>query len=253
MTKVAAKVAVVTGAGSGIGRAIALALLAEGYQVALAGRTRERLDETLEQAGDKATNAIVVPTDVRDEDAVRALFDQTVEAFGRVDLLFNNAGIFTRGASVDEVTTEDWMNSVETNLTGSFLCLREAFRRMRQQNPQGGRIINNGSISAHVPRPGSITYTTTKHAMNGMTKTASLDGRRFNICVGQIDIGNVESAMTEAMKKGVPQPNGDIMPEAVMSMDNVVKTVLHMDSLPLDANMPFVTVMANQMPFMGRG
>lgn len=246
-------VAIVTGASAGIGRAVSIALLQAGYHVALSGRSEERLQETLTLAGDTPGNALLIPTDIRSESSVQSLFAQTVETFGRLDLLFNNAGIFPPGKPLDELPLEEWQASVDTNFTGAFLCLREAFRYMKKQHPQGGRIINNGSIAAQVPRPGSVAYSATKHAVTGLTKTANLDGRNFNICVGQIDIGNVETEMTQIMKQGILQPNGQVEPEALMQMEDVVNTVMHMVSLPLEANIPFVTVMANRMPYIGRG
>lgn len=246
------KVAIITGAGSGIGKRTALALLAEGYAVTLAGRRQERLEITA-KASAAAEQALVVPTDVTDPASVKNLFDRTLEAFGRVDLLFNNAGRGAPRLEVDEIPFEDWQAVVDVNLTGSFLCTQHAFRLMKNQNPQGGRIINNGSISAHTPRPHSAPYTSTKHALSGLTKSTSLDGRKYNICCGQIDIGNAATEMTERMKTGVPQANGCVLAEPTMDSDAVAKAVLYMDSLPLDTNVLFLTVMANQMPYVGRG
>ena len=245
-----AKIAIVTGAGSGVGRAVATALLKAGYKVALAGRRREQLEETAADAGDAA---LVVPTDVSNEQAVRTLFTQTVERFGRLDLLFNNAGTGAPPVPFEDLTLENWQRVVDTNLTGVFLCAREAVRMMKNQNPRGGRIINNGSISAHIPRPQAAAYTATKHAVAGLTKQISLDCRPFDVVCGQVDIGNAATEMTARMKEGVLQPDGSLKVEPTMAVDNVAKTVLYMDSLPLDANVLFVTVMANKMPFVGRG
>ena len=246
------KVAIVTGAGSGIGRAVALALLAEGYAVALAGRRAQALEETLAEANAGA-RALAVPTDVRDPASVRALFDRAQDAFGRLDVLFNNAGTFTPAVALEELTHEQWSAVVDTNLTGVFLCVQQAFRLMKSQQPRGGRIINNGSISAHVPRPNSAPYTATKHAITGLTRSAALDGRAFDIACGQIDIGNAESPMTARMKDGVAQADGSTAPEPTMAVANVARAVVYMASLPLDANVPFMTVMATKMPFIGRG
>lgn len=244
-----AVVAVVTGAGSGLGRVITRALLADGYRVALAGRRPDALAETAQDA----PGALVIPTDVTDPDAVAALFRQVVEEWGRVDLLVNNAGVFATSATPDELSVTEWRASVEVNLTGSFLCAREAFRVMRRQEPQGGRIINNGSISSAVPRPFSAPYTATKHAISGLTKASSLDGRAYDIAVGQIDIGNAATEMTERMKAGVLQPDGSTRAEPRMDVEHVANAVVHMASLPLDANVLFMTVMATKMPFVGRG
>ena len=246
------KVAIITGAGSGIGKRTALALLAEGYAVTLAGRRQERLEITA-KASAADEQALVVPTDVTDPASVKNLFERTLEAFGRVELLFNNAGRGSPRMELDEIPFEDWQAVVDVNLTGSFLCTQHAFRIMKKQNPQGGRIINNGSISAHTPRPQSAPYTSTKHALSGLTKSTSLDGRQYNICCGQIDIGNAATEMTERMKTGVPQANGYVLVEPTMDSDAVAKAVLYMDSLPLDTNVLFLTVMANQMPYVGRG
>lgn len=246
------KVALVTGAGSGVGKAVTLALLQAGYHVAMAGRRQDALAQTVAEAGAAGTRALVVPTDIRNPAAIRALFAQTQAAFGRLDLLFNNAGIFG-GGPIEELTYEQWQAVVETNLTGPFLCTQEAFKLMKNQDPQGGRIINNGSISAHTPRPNSVPYTATKHAITGLTKSTALDGRRYNIACGQIDIGNALTATTAAMTQGVPQANGTLAVEPVMDVEPVAQAVLHMASLPLDTNVLFMTIMATTMPFVGRG
>lgn len=246
------KVAIVTGAGTGIGKAAAVALLAAGYRVALAGRRREPLDEVRASAGAGA-NALVLPTDVSKPESVRALFDATVEAFGRVDVLFNNAGVSAPGIPLEDMTLEQWQNVVDINLTGMFLCIQQAFRVMKTQTPRGGRIINNGSISATTPRPNSIAYTSTKHAVQGLTKSASLDGRKYDIAVGQIDVGNAATEMAMRMAKGVPQANGEIAVEPLMDVAIVGQSVLYMANLPLEANVMFHTVMATKMPFAGRG
>jgi len=246
------KVAIVTGAGSGVGRAVGLALLKEGYHVALAGRRKDALEQVAGEAGPARSRALVVATDVCDPQAIRALFAQTKSAFGRLDLLFNNAGIGAAGL-LEDLTVEQWKAVVDTNLTGSFLCTQEAFKIMKSQDPRGGRIINNGSISAHTPRPNSAPYTSTKHAITGLTKATSLDGRKYDIACGQIDIGNAATPMTERMAKGVPQPNGAVAIEPTMDVDNVANAVLCMARMPLDANVLFMTVMANKMPFVGRG
>jgi NAD(P)-dependent dehydrogenase (short-subunit alcohol dehydrogenase family) len=247
------KVAIVTGAGSGVGRAVALELLREGYAVALAGRRADALQQTAVLAGPNAPRALPIATDVTDPDAVRALFDQTVETFGRVDLLFNNAGIGAPPVPIDQLTIEQWKRVVEVNLSGVFYGTREAFRVMKAQTPRGGRIINNGSISAHTPRPNSAPYTATKHAVTGLTKSSALDGRPWDIACGQIDIGNAATELTERMKDGVLQPNGTMAAEPTMDVAHVARAVVYMDSLPLDANALFLTVMATQMPFVGRG
>ena len=247
------KTAIVTGAGSGIGRAVAIGLLEDGYAVVLAGRRVDKLDDTVRDAGAFGARALRVPTDVRDPDAVRALFAATREKFGRLDLLFNNAGMSLRGAPLEDVTIDEWQAIVDVNLTGAFLCTQQAFRMMKEQQPQGGRIINNGSISAHSPRPHSAPYTATKHAITGLTKSTALDGRRFNIACGQIDIGNAATDMTAKMESGVPQANGTTAMEPRLDVSHVVRAVLYMASLPLDANVQFMTVMATGMPFIGRG
>ena len=248
------RIALVTGASSGIGKACALALLREGWSVALAGRRLEALQAAVAEAGpEAAARALPIACDVGDEAAVAALFEQLHARFGRLDLLFNNAGVSPRATTPDELSGEEWRQAVDTNLNGMFYCLSHAFRMMRAQQPQGGRIINNGSISAHAPRPGSIAYTATKHAVSGLTKTASLDGRPFDIAVGQIDIGNVASDMTERMAKGVPQADGSVRAEPRMDMSAVVETFMAMARLPLSANVLFTTVMATKMPYVGRG
>ena len=248
------KVAVVTGAGSGIGRACAQGLLKAGYSVALAGRRADALEVTGGESGALATQWIAVPTDVSNPEAVRTLFARAKEAFGgRVDLLFNNAGIGAPPVAIDEISFEQWRAVIDTILTGSFLCAQEAFRIMKTQSPRGGRIINNGSISAYVPRPNSAPYTSAKHAISGLTKSLNLDGRPFDIACGQIDIGNADTPLTGRMKKGVPQANGTIAVEPTMDVRHVVDAVLYMASLPLDVNVPTLTVMATQMPFVGRG
>ncbi|MGW2019079.1 SDR family oxidoreductase [Streptomyces sp. NPDC001927] len=246
------RVAVVTGAGSGIGRGVALALAGAGWQVALAGRRREPLEETA--ALSPSPDVVCVPTDVTSPEAVGALFDSVRERWGRVDLLFNNAGTFAGGGTpVEELAYETWRSVVDVNLTGAFLCAQAAFRTMKEQSPQGGRIINNGSISAHVPRPHSIAYTATKHAMTGLTKSLSLDGRPYRIACGQIDIGNAATDMTARMQTGILQANGQLAPEPVMDAADVAATVVHMAALPLEANIQFATVMATTMPYIGRG
>jgi NAD(P)-dependent dehydrogenase (short-subunit alcohol dehydrogenase family) len=246
------KVAIVTGAGSGIGQAAALALLGDGWTVVLAGRRVDALQETVKLAGASA-KAMAVPTDVTNPDSVRALFDQTVQAHGRVDLLFNNAGIGAPAIPLEELSIEQWKAVVDTNLNGMFYGIQNAFRVMKDQNPRGGRIINNGSISATTPRPHSIAYTATKHAVSGLTKTASLDGRRYDIAVGQIDVGNAGTPLANRMAKGVLQANGDTKPEPLMDVSIVGQSVLYMANLPLEANVMFHTVMATKMPFAGRG
>ena len=247
------KVAIVTGAGTGVGRAAALALLRDGYDVTLAGRRLEPLQETAELAGDNAEHALCVPTDVSDETAVNAMFAATVDKFGRVDVIFNNAGIAALALPIDELPVEKWREIVDVNLTGVFLCAREAYRIMKNQTPRGGRIINNGSISAQVPRPFSVAYTSTKHAITGLTKTIALDGRQWDIACGQIDIGNAASPMTERMTKGVPQADGSTKVEPTMDAEHVGNAVAHMANLPLDANILTMTIMSTKMPFVGRG
>jgi NAD(P)-dependent dehydrogenase (short-subunit alcohol dehydrogenase family) len=244
------KVALVTGAGTGVGKAVALALAGEGYAVVVAGRRRDMLEETAKAAGAKT---LVVPTDIADPAAIKALFAKTREAFGRLDVLFNNAGIGAPPVPLEELSYEQWKAVVDTNLTGAFLCTQEAMKIMKAQDPRGGRIINNGSISAHAPRPYSVAYTSTKHAITGLTKSTALDGRQYDIACGQIDIGNAATPLTERMAKGVLQPNGTTMPEPRMDAGDVGKAVVYMASLPLDTNVLFMTVMATKMPFVGRG
>jgi NAD(P)-dependent dehydrogenase (short-subunit alcohol dehydrogenase family) len=247
------KVAIVTGAGSGIGRAAALALLEAGYAVGLAGRRKEALEETANTAGEACSRALPVPTDVSDSAAVRALFAKVSEAFGHLDVVFNNAGVNVPGTVFGDLTDEQWQKVVDINLTGAFFFAREAFRVMRDQTPQGGRIINNGSISAHVPRPGSAPYTATKHAITGLTRTIALDGRPFDIACSQIDIGNAATEMAARMAKGVPQADGSTRVEPLMDVRHVASAVVYMAGLPLDANVQFMTIMATKMPFIGRG
>jgi len=246
----AQKIALVTGAGSGVGKAAALALSRDGHAVVLAGRRADRLEAVAKEASGAT---LVVPTDVKDPASIRALFAKTKEAFGRLDLLFNNAGVGMRSMPIEEVPLERWQAVVATNLTGLFLCTQEAIKIMKAQNPRGGRIINNGSISAHTPRPGTVAYTATKHAVTGLTKQTALDCRDYDICCGQIDIGNAATEMTERMAEGMVQADGRTMPEARMSADNVGRAVAFLANLPLDANVLFMTVMANKMPFIGRG
>jgi NAD(P)-dependent dehydrogenase (short-subunit alcohol dehydrogenase family) len=240
-------------AGTGIGKAAALAFLQDGYRVTLAGRRKELLEQALMEAGTAAERALIVPTDVRDPASVRALFEATKEAFGRLDVLFNNAGISASGVALEELSYAQWQAVVETNLTGAFLCTQEAFKIMKSQQPRGGRIINNGSISAHAPRPNSAPYTATKHAITGLTKSTALDGRKYDIACGQIDIGNALTELAAVMTQGVPQANGSLAVEAVMDVQHVARAVLHMAELPLDTNVLFMTIMATKMPFVGRG
>jgi NAD(P)-dependent dehydrogenase (short-subunit alcohol dehydrogenase family) len=247
------KVALVTGAGTGIGKAVALAFLQEGYRVTLTGRRQELLEQTVIEADTAPGQALVVPADVRDPASVRDLFTKTTEAFGRLDVLFNNAGVSAPGISLEELSYAQWQAVVDTNLTGAFLCTQEAFKIMKGQEPRGGRIINNGSISAHAPRPNSAPYTATKHAMTGLTKSTALDGRKYDIACGQIDIGNALTEMAAVMTRGVPQANGSAAVEAVMDVQHVARAVLHMAELPLDTNVLFMTIMATKMPFVGRG
>src|SRR5881396_1194464 len=247
------KVAIVTGAGSGIGKAVALALMKEGYAVALAGRRKEALEGTATEGKASGARSLVVPTDVTDPALIQALFARTKEAFGRLDLLFNNAGTGAPPVPLEDLTVEQWKTVIDTNLTGPFLCTQEAIKIMKSQQPRGGRIINNGSISAHAPRPFSAAYTSTKHAITGLTKATNLDGRAYDIAVGQIDIGNAATPMTDRMVDGVLQPDGRKMPEPRMDAKAVGDAVAYMASLPLEANVLFMTVMASKMPFVGRG
>jgi len=249
----AGKVAIVTGAGSGIGRAVALALMKEGYAVALAGRRKDALEATAELGKVSNGRALPVPTNVSEPAAVKALFAATKEAFGRLDLLFNNAGSGAPPVPMEDLTFEQWQAVVNVNLTGPFLCTQEAIKLMKSQDPRGGRIINNGSISAHAPRPNSVPYTATKHAITGLTKSTSLDCRKYDIACGQIDIGNAATEMTARMARGVMQANGTVEVEPTMDVQNVASAVVYMASLPLDANVQFLTVMATKMPFVGRG
>jgi NAD(P)-dependent dehydrogenase (short-subunit alcohol dehydrogenase family) len=247
------RIAIVTGAGSGIGRAVALGLLQDGYAVALAGRRAPLLEQTAADSGAGADRTLAVATDVTNPESVRALFARTREAYGRLDLLFNNAGMSAPGVALEDLTVEAWQAVVDVNLTGAFLCTQQAFLLMKAQQPRGGRIINNGSISAHAPRPNSAPYTATKHAMTGLTKSTALDGRKYDIACGQIDIGNAATPMTARFATGVPQANGQIAAEPLLDVSHVVRAVVYMASLPLDANVQFLTVMATKMPFVGRG
>jgi len=247
------KVAVVTGGGSGIGRAVALALAGEGYSVVVAGRRKEPLEATAAEGSKLGARMLSVPTDVADPKSVKALFAKTLETFGRLDLLFNNAGSGAPPVALEDVTYEQWSSVVDSNLTGTFLCTQEAINLMKSQEPRGGRIVNNGSISAHAPRPNSAPYTATKHAITGLTKSTSLDCRKYDIACGQIDIGNAATEMTQRMADGVTQANGDIVVEPRMAVQHVARAVVYMASLPLDANVQFMTVMATKMPFIGRG
>ncbi|GAB3289578.1 SDR family oxidoreductase [Parasphingorhabdus pacifica] len=247
--RTAGRVAVVTGAGSGVGRHIARALLEDGYRVALAGRRAETLRETAAESD----SALTVPTDVAEAESVAALFEQAVGAWGRVDLLVNNAGTFGPTGETDEVDLREWQRTVDTNLTGSFLCAQQAMRIMKNQEPRGGRIINNGSISAHSPRPGSAAYTATKHAITGLTRSLALDGRAHDIACGQIDIGNAATEMTADIAEGARQADGSLLPEATFDPGHVAEAVVYMAGLPLEANVPFLTIAATKMPFMGRG
>ncbi|MFY0654475.1 MAG: SDR family oxidoreductase [Cyclobacteriaceae bacterium] len=245
------KIAIITGAGSGIGRTVAVELSKDGWSVVLGGRRENTLNETAALCGTGQT--LVVPTDVSNPESVSGLFEQTVDAFGRLDLLFNNAGVNIPAGPLEEIDIEDWKKVIDINLTGVFLCTQEAVKQMKTQNPTGGRIINNGSISAQVPRPNAAAYNASKHAVTGLTKSTSLEGRSFNIACGQIDIGNTASPMARLMEGGVLQADGSTKPEPTMDIDSVGKAVVYMANLPLDTNVPFITVMANQMPFIGRG
>jgi NAD(P)-dependent dehydrogenase (short-subunit alcohol dehydrogenase family) len=249
----AGRVVLVTGAGSGIGRAVALAFLREGSRVVLAGRRKERLEGTAAAAGGAGALALVVPSDVSDPDSVRALFAKTKDAYGRLDVLFNNAGRSGPGVALEDLSYEDWRAVVDANLTSAFLCTQQAFRIMKEQQPRGGRIINNGSISAHAPRPNSAPYTASKHAMTGLTRSTSLDGRKYDIACGQIDIGNAATELSAPMAEGVPQADGRIAVEPRIDVEHVARAVLYMASLPLDANVQFLTILATKMPFVGRG
>ncbi len=247
-----AKIAIVTGAGSGVGKAAALAFLKDGWQVALAGRRKQVLEATAKEsaAGDRA---LCVPTDVAKQESVKALFAAVKQKWGRIDVVFNNAGVNAPGTSFEELSLDKWQNVIDINLTGMFLCMQEAFKAMKDQTPRGGRIINNGSISAHAPRPGSVAYTASKHAVTGLTKTGALDGRKYDIAVCQVDIGNARTEMAERMAKGVPQADGTIKPEPLMDVNHVGQAVLHMASFPLETNVLFLTIKATKMPFEGRG
>ena len=247
------KISIVTGAGTGVGKSASLALADEGWTIVLAGRRKDPIEAVANEIKSRGGNASAIVTDTSDTRSVKGLFEETKRTFGRLDLLFNNAGTNAPGVSLEELSFEQWTNVVNVNLTGVFLCTQEAFRLMKAQTPMGGRIINNGSISAHVPRPGSAPYTATKHAVTGLTRSTSLDGRKYNIACGQIDIGNALTEMAARMTKGVPQADGSIQVEPVMDVANVGKTVAHMASLPMEANVQFVTVMATNMPFIGRG
>ena len=247
------KISIVTGAGTGVGKSASLALADEGWTIVLAGRRKDPIEAVANEIKSRGGNASAIVTDTSDPKSVKGLFEETKRTFGRLDLLFNNAGTNAPGVSLEELNFEQWTNVVNVNLTGVFLCTQEAFRLMKAQTPMGGRIINNGSISAHVPRPGSAPYTATKHAVTGLTRSSSLDGRKYNIACGQIDIGNALTEMAARMTKGVPQADGSIQVEPVMDVANVGKTVAHMASLPMEANVQFVTVMATNMPFIGRG
>ena len=247
------KISIVTGAGTGVGKSASLALADEGWTIVLAGRRKDPIEAVANEIKSRGGNASAIVTDTSDPKSVKGLFEETKRTFGRLDLLFNNAGTNAPGVSLEELNFEQWTNVVNVNLTGVFLCTQEAFRLMKAQTPMGGRVINNGSISAHVPRPGSAPYTATKHAVTGLTRSSSLDGRKYNIACGQIDIGNALTEMAARMTKGVPQADGSIQIEPVMDVANVGKTLAHMASLPMEANVQFVTVMATNMPFIGRG
>ena len=247
------KISIVAGAGTGVGQAASLALADEGWTIVLAGRRKDPIEAVMNEIKSRGGNALAIVTDTSDTKSVKGLFEETKRAFGRLDLLFNNAGTNVPGVSLEDLSFDQWTNVVNVNLTGVFLCTQEAFRLMKTQTPMGGRIINNGSISAHVPRPGSAPYTATKHAVTGLTRSTSLDGRKYGIACGQIDIGNALTEMAARMTKGVPQADGSIQVEPVMDVSNVGKTVAHMANLPMDANVQFVTVMATNMPFIGRG
>ncbi len=246
-------IAIVTGAGSGIGRRTALALVREGYSVVLAGRRAELLTAAAAETGPQSSRVLTAPTDVTDPSSVRALFAKAIEKFGRLDLLFNNAGVNAPGVPIEDLTYDQWRAVVDTSLTGTFLCTQEAFRIMKNQRPRGGRIINNGSISAHVPRPNSAPYTAAKHAITGLTKSIALDGRKYDIACGQIDIGNAATEMAARMERGTAQADGSIAVEPTIDVDHVARAIVYMAGLPLDANVPFMTIMATKMPYIGRG
>ena len=247
------KVAIITGGSGGIGRATAITLLRNGWSVAIGGRRADALEETFALAGADGARGLAVPGDLSNPEGCANLFAKTRERFGRVDLLFNNAGMFTPGVPFEDLTPDQWQAALNINLSSFFYCSQEAFRAFKSQDPMGGRIINNGSISAHAPRPNSAPYTSTKHAITGLTKTCSLDGRKYNIAVGQIDIGNAATDMTKKMAKGVPQADGSTKPEPTMDVQHIADAIVHMASLPLDANIQFMTIMATKMPFVGRG
>ena len=247
------KVAIITGAGSGIGKSCALALIDNGYNVVLAGRRKVALANTIIEAAQNKNRLIAIPTDIGNESEVENLFAETKSRFGKLDLLFNNAGMGAPPLLLEDMTLENWQNVLDVNLTGTFLCTREAFKIMKNQTPKGGRIINNGSVSAHVPRPNSAPYTATKHAVTGLTRSTSLDGRKYNIACGQIDIGNAATDMTERMNDAVPQANGQLSPEPRMNVQNIADAIVYMANRPLDTNVQFMTVMATAMPYIGRG
>jgi len=249
----AQRIAIVTGAGTGVGRAVTLALMREGYAVVLAGRRKDKLEAVAQEGAQTPGAALVMPTDVADPASIKALFAKTKETYGRLDLLFNNAGTGAPAVPMEDLTYEQWKTVVDANLTGSFLCAQEAIKIMKAQTPRGGRIINNGSISAHAPRPNSAPYTATKHAITGLTKSISLDGRKYDIACGQIDIGNAATEMTDRMTQGVPQADGSMAVEPRMDVQHVASAVVYMASLPLDSNVQFMTIMATKMPFVGRG
>lgn len=247
------KVAVITGAGSGIGKATALAFINDGYCVTFAGRRPDALENAIKEAGNKISSAIAVPTDISDPDVVKNLFSKTRDAFGRIDVIFNNAGFGAPPVALEDLTIEQWKAVVDVNLTGTFLCIQEAFRAMKSQNPRGGRIINNGSVSAHTPRPNSAPYVATKHGITGLTKSSSLDGRKYDIACCQIDIGNAMTENASRISRGVPQADGSVKAEPMMNVREVANAVLYMASLPLDANIQFMTIMSTKMPYIGRG
>ena len=247
------KVAIVTGGGTGVGKAAALALHGDGYSVVIAGRRTEPLTQTVEESGDDGSRMMAVPTDVTDPDQIKTLFGKCMDSYGRLDVLFNNAGMGAPSVPLEDLSLEIWTNVVNLNLTACFICTQEAIKIMKAQDPMGGRIINNGSLSAHVPRPNSVAYTSTKHAITGLTKSTSLDGRKYNIACSQIDIGNAGTPMTERMGGGVPQPNGEMMAEPRFDVAHVGKAILDMSNLPLDTNVLFMTIMATNMPYVGRG